>query len=237
MGWLAKFFKSSEPIDLPPQSTGFDDLDAKPVPIKPVGSELRAARELINDAAAKTVLAYGLPARWLSFEVVTISDEENAYFQLQATINHWDEYLMAHSFAFERAVVKRIRDADPAVGRAVRAVLWRVAPDAGCPYDDLPEPQAWTAEAVRKRGEARDLVNRALYAATTPASGAKTPPLAAALMPVSADDAERAGRSTMPNKTDNLLDDDEFSDTRPTSGYHGFAPTQPFTKDPADTAK
>ncbi len=231
MGWLSNFFKSPNDIEAPSYSTGFHDLDGSPVPIKPVPAQLRAARELINDAAIKTVQAYGVPAHWLSFEVVTISDEEKAYFQLQVLINHWDEFLMAHTHAFERAVVKLIREDNVEVGRAVRAVLWRLAAEAGCPYDDMPEPQAWSAEEVKKRGEARDLVNRALYAATTPASGAVAPNLQSpATMPVSADDAERAGRSTMPVKFNNLLDDDGFSDTSP-NVEHGFAATQPFSNE------
>lgn len=228
MGWLDKFFKESNGTDAPPPSTGFHDLDGHPVAISLQGSDLRAARELVNNAALETASVYGIPPRWLAFEVVTISDDEKAYFQLQVLMNHWDEYLVAHTYAFERAVVKRIREDNINVGRAVRAVLWRMAPDAGCPYDDMPEPQAWSTDAVKKRGLVRDRVNREQYALTTPASGAVVPPTAlagVAMMPVSADDAERAGRSTIPVKYNGLLDDDSFSETRPSS-FNGFEPTE-----------
>jgi hypothetical protein len=53
---------------------------------------------------------------------------------------------------------------------------------------------------------------------------------------VSADDAERAGRSTMPVKFDHLLDDHGFSATNPTSG-HGFAATQPYTEEAVKETK
>lgn len=223
MGWLTNLFKNQNANAALSPSTDFHELDAQPIAVRLQGGDLRAARELVNSTAVQTALAYGIPATWLSFEVVTISDNEKAYFQLQVLMNHWDEHLASHSFAFERAVIKRIRDSDVSVGRALRAVLWRTSPDAGCPYDDMPEASTWGADAVRKRGEARDLANRALYAATTPASGAVAP----ALMPVSADDAERAGRSTLPVNHDHLLDDN-FSDTRPSS-FNGFASTQPYT--------
>jgi hypothetical protein len=232
MGWLTNFFKETKGIEPSSPSTNFHDLDGRPVAISLQGADLRSARELINNAALQTAQAYGVPARWLSFEVVTIADDERAYFQLQALIKHWDEYLAAHSFAFERAVIKRIREEDVEVGRAVRAVLWRVSPEAGCPYDDMPEPKAWSVDAVKKRGEARNMVNRVLYAASTPAAGAVVP----ALMPVSADEADRAGRSTMPTKYDNLLSNDQFSDTHPTSS-HGFDATQPFTQEPTKNTK
>jgi hypothetical protein len=41
------------------------------------------------------------------------------------------------------------------VARAVRAVLWRTRADAGCPYDDLPGPEAWTPEVVARRNAQR----------------------------------------------------------------------------------
>jgi hypothetical protein len=232
MGWLTNFFKEAKGVEQSSPSTNFHDLDGRPVAINLQSVDMRSARELVSNAATQTAQAYGIPARWLSFEVVTIADDEKAYFQLQALINHWDEYLAAHTFAFERAVIKRIREEDVEVGRAVRAVLWRVSPEAGCPYDDMPEPRAWGTDAVKRRGEARDMVNRVLYATTTPASGAVVP----ALMPVSADDADRAGRSTLPVKYDGLLSEGSFSDTHP-ARFHGFAATQPFTHEPTKNTK
>jgi hypothetical protein len=232
MGWLSNLFKESKEVEVPSPSTGFYDLDGHPVPISLAASDVRAARELVNDAALLTAQAYGIPVRWLAFEVVTISDDEKAYFQLQVVMNHWDEYLVAHSYAFERAVIKRIREDDVQVGRAVRAVLWRVAADAGCPYDEMPEAQAWSTEAIKQRGLVRDRINRELYAVSTPASGAKVP----AMMPVSADDAERAGRSTMPVKTEHLLEDTGFGETHPARST-GFAATQPFSGDPGAVTK
>jgi hypothetical protein len=230
MGWLANFFKSPNGIDEPSHSTGFYDLDGSPVPLKSVAADLRIARELINSAAMQTSLAYGVPPRWLNFEVVTISDDEKAYFQLQVVMNHWDEYLAAHCYAFERAVIKRIREENIEVGRAIRAVLWRVAPDAGCPYDQMPEAQAWSADEVKKRGQVRDRINRELYALSTPASGAVVYAAVAgavpATMPVSADEAERADRSTQPEKYHSSQEDSAFSETRPSS-FNGFPATHP----------
>jgi hypothetical protein len=232
MGWLSNLFNKSNSNGMPSPSTDYHDLDGLPVPVSAATVDLRAAREMVNAAALRTVQAYGVPAHWLSFEVVTISDAENAYFQLQVQMKHWDEYMAAHSFAFERAVMKRLREDDPEVGRALRAVLWHVAPDAGCPYDDMPEAKAWSADAIKKRGMVRDRINRDLYAVNTPASGAKV----ATMMPVSADDADRADRSTMPVKYESLLDDDGYNDTEP-ANLNGFAATQPFIHESAKKTK
>lgn len=226
MSWISKLLNKTDEPEVPPPSTGFHDFDDNPVPISLVSTDAKAARALVHSSAVQTAQVYGVPANWLSFEVVTILDDEKAYFQLQVLINHWDEYLVAHSYAFERAVIKKIRGEDLNVGRAVRAVLWRVCADAGCPYDEMPEPSAWSVEAIKQRGEARDRINRDLYLqhhrGLSPALGYVT-------MPLGADSAYRAGRSTMPAR---LVRGSELDkpvhggdSTRPPD-VHGFASTQ-----------
>jgi hypothetical protein len=164
MGWISKLLnKSGEPQE-PSNSTGFHDIDEKPIAIALAESDVRAARELVHQAAVYTAQLHGLPARWLSFEVVTISDAERAYFQLQILLHYWDEYLMAHCHAYELAVLKKIREENIDVGRAVRAVLWKVTANAGCPYDQMPDPGAWTSESIKQRALTRDRINRELYA-------------------------------------------------------------------------
>jgi hypothetical protein len=227
MGWLSNLFSSPRRGTDPSNSTSYHDLDASPVPLKPAAMDLRNAREVVNQAAARTAQAYGIPVGWLTFEVLTISDASQAYFQLQVVMNIWDDYLAAHGYAFERAVIKRIRDENIEVGRAVRAVLWRVAPDAGCPYDDMPEAKAWSADAVKKRGMVRDRINRELYAISTPAAAANVPGKPPAALPLRASEAERAEASTLPANHDSLLDDSAFGETRPSS-FNGFAATQPY---------
>ena len=166
MRWITQFFKDDQ-ADVPSPSTGFHELDAHPVPVLLQGGDLRAARELVNHTAMQTALAYGIPARWLSFEVVTIADDEKAYFQLQVLMNHWDEHLAAHSFAFERAVIKRIRELDVSVGRAVRAVrgVLDTKGNAVNRYDFNSEP-AQEGDAIASR-----LVTLGLQQAVTNGTG------------------------------------------------------------------
>ncbi len=221
MGWISKLFKPQQKVADPSNSTGFHDLDGSPVPLKPLADDVRKARELINKAAIETALVCGVPATWLSFEVVTISDHESAYFQLQVVMNRWDEYLAAHSYAFERAVVKRISEKNLNVVRAMRAVLWRTAPDAGCPYDDMPEAQAWGSEAVKKRAQARDRMNRDLYTLSASPAGAAVP----IHMPFSADQADGSNPS---DKYRYLLDDSAYDDNQPSS-VNDFAATQAYS--------
>jgi hypothetical protein len=232
MGWLTNIFKSPQRANAPSNSTSYHELDGQPVPLQPAAVDLRGARDLVNLAAVRTAQVYGVPAGWLSFEVMIISDANQAYFQLQVVMNIWDEYLAAHSYAFECAVIKRLREDNLEVGRAVRAVLWRVAPEAGCPYDDMPEPKAWSLDAIKNRGMVRDRMNRELYALSTPESGAAVP----ARRPMISDHAEPAGHADPSAKFAGLLDDTSFDETRP-SVFNGFAATEPYIADAAKTSK
>lgn len=210
MGWLSKLFSApreakEKPPELVSPSTAFPDYDAHPVALNPAVHNVRSARELIRQSANETAQAYGLPDKWLNFEVVTISNESSAYFQLQVILERWDDRLWAHAYAFELAVRKRIREFDATTAGAVRAVLWRVEPDAGCPFDDLPV-DGWGVAPVLI-GE--PTTSHIAFSATQPM---------AALFPATG--VVAAGLATASSK------DESFSYKASASG--AFAATQPF---------
>jgi hypothetical protein len=111
VSWLDRILNNAPTrSDVPSPSTGFFDLEGQPVPLSLTEQDVRAARELIRTAAQRTAATYGIPSNWLSYEVVTIADEEKAYFQLQVSLRIWDEQLWSQSSAFEQKVLKRIRE-------------------------------------------------------------------------------------------------------------------------------
>lgn len=163
VNWLDRLLnKAAQDTDLPSPSTGFFDIEGQPVPLSLAKKDVRAARELIRAAAVRTASAFGIPSNWMSYEVVTISDDEKAYFQLQVSLRIWDEHLWSQAGAFERQALKRIRDDDANVARAVRAVLWRILPDAGCPHDELSGLAAWRSEAIKARYEVYERMRQEL---------------------------------------------------------------------------
>jgi hypothetical protein len=229
MNWLNRILGNAPPRpEAPTHSTGFYDIEGKPVPLSMQGDNVRMARELVRAAAVRTASAFGIPNEWLSYEVVTIADEEKAYFQLQVALRIWDEQLWSQSGAFEQQALKRIREDDVNVARAVRAVLWRILPDAGCPYDELSEAQAWKPDAVKTRMHAYERLRRefAPGMAAAVATGSS-----AAAMPSVASGVEHTATQPLVH----LSDDPPFGDTRPSGFNHGFAATQPF--DPREHAK
>lgn len=163
VSWFQRIL-GSEPIgpEIPSPSTGFFDLEGHPVPLSLSVQDARAARELVRAAAVRVASTFGIPSNWLSYEVVTISDDEKAYFQLQIGLRHWDEQLWSQASAFELQTLKRIREDNLQVARAVRAVLWRILPDAGCPHDELSTAAAWRPDAVKSRGAAYERLRHEL---------------------------------------------------------------------------
>ncbi len=179
MGFLSTLFNPPRSGDLPQHDTSILDWGNEPLTHVMLPADLATAIELINESATQTVKTNGLPVDWFSFETVAVKDSEKTYFQLQILMNHWDIQMCAHSYAFECAVIKCIRKKNKGIGRALRAVLWRVAPDAGCPFDEMPDPSYWDPQALAQRELLRQRIQREFYAVTTPESGAKvTPPVA-----------------------------------------------------------
>jgi hypothetical protein len=222
MSWLSNLFHKSNEVELPSNSTSFHDMDAAPRPIRLKGSDLRATRDVIHSAAMKTAKTCGIPPLWLTFEVITMADSEKAYFQLQVVIQHWDEYLASHSYAFERAVMKRLLTDNKRVGRAVRAVLWRTAYDAGCPYEDMPDPHSWTTEAIKSRTTAHERAAKHLLA---PATNTQ-PSVTEGVFGLASQASSKAPVAI--NKFDGLLDDDDYAKTRLTKSGDSFAATEAF---------
>jgi hypothetical protein len=214
MSWLQRILGSDERgPEIPSPSTGFFDLEGHPVPLSLSAQDMRAARELVRAAAVRVASTFGIPSNWLSYEVVTISDDEKAYFQLQLGLRHWDEQLWSQTSAFEQQVLKRIREDSIQVARAVRAVLWRVLPDAGCPHDELSPAPAWKPEAVKSRSLAYEKLRHEL---TQPAL-ATIPSVVSGVVPTATSPATQPVQSN-------------FVNTYPGQGI-GFDATRPFIPD------
>jgi hypothetical protein len=218
LSWLDRFLNTApRGNEVPSPSTGFFDIEGQPVPLSLASQDVRAARELIRAAAVRTAAIFGIPANWMSYEVVTISDDEKAYFQLQVSLRIWDEQLWSQSSAFEQQALKRIREDDVNVARAVRAVLWRILPDAGCPHDELAGSAAWRPDAVKARSAVYDRVREELAL-----------PVMLTTMPSVVTGMDASATLPLQNGTDT-----GFTDTHPVSatGFHETRPVPPLHGD------
>ncbi len=214
MSWFERILgsnKRSSEMAAPSPSTGFFDMDGQPVPLSISQLDIRQARELVRTSAANAAEAFGIPSNWLSYEVVTISDDEKAYFQLQVSLRIWDEQLWAQASAFEQQALKFIREENANVARAVRAVLWRILPDAGCPYDELSGPEAWLPPAVKARSVAYEKMRAQIALPAAPS--------------LTAEATDSAATLPLARSLESM-----FKDTHPGSAT-GFDATRPFMPD------
>ncbi len=120
----------------------------QPVP-RQSSSVVNAQRETLRILVGDTLRDHGIPPVWVSTEVMTVSSQGRLVFQVILTLKFWEESLPLYFSALEASYMTRLDSTNPELAEAVRSVSWRIAPDAACPYADMPNPAFWT-EAVRQ---------------------------------------------------------------------------------------
>jgi hypothetical protein len=110
---------------------------------------VNAQRETLRTLVGDMLREHGIPPVWISTDVMTVSSQGRLVFQIILTLKFWDESLPLYFSAFEASYMTRVDSTNPELAEAVRSVSWRIAPDAACPYADMPDPVFWT-EAVRQ---------------------------------------------------------------------------------------
>lgn len=163
MSWFSSLFSSKKSTSAPhagPEGFG-------PAAASLPDSGVQQARELIQRTVYELIHALGLPQSWFKLEIVTLTLNQQAQFQLQITLMQWEPYLLMHMQAFERAITQSLRNKDPSVNAALRAVLWQLGDTAGCPFQQLPGSHAWTPMAIAKR---RSHLDAALQQSSLPSA-------------------------------------------------------------------
>lgn len=104
-------------------------------------------RELLRVVLRDTLNRHGIPAAWLSAEVLAStsrSGERGIHWRL--VVKHWEPRLMIHGVAFQQSLIKRVTTFDPLAANWLMGISWQFAlPDESvCPA--MPHPGLWTGE-------------------------------------------------------------------------------------------
>ncbi len=105
-------------------------------------------RELVRVVLKDTLRLHGVPAGWLSCEVVVVprrAGHEDLIIQL--IVLKWNQTLLQCALALEEALLSGLDRFDPSVDHSRYIVSWRFAPGCGCPLNQMPESNTWL-EAV-----------------------------------------------------------------------------------------
>jgi hypothetical protein len=105
-------------------------------------------RELLGAVLRDTLARQGIPAAWLSPEMLlSTSRSRESGIHLRLLIGHWDPRLLVHAVALQNAFIVRLLASDPLAADWLMGISWQFAlPDeSACPA--MPHPGSWTANA------------------------------------------------------------------------------------------
>ena len=168
--------------------------------------------EMVRLALKSVLRRYGIPIHWIGCEIEPMASSGNSdVLLIQMVLLKWNDTLMCYAPELQKQFLTEIQFFDNTSEAANFLVVWKFAPDCGCPHDKLPETAFWTAAAEEPvplvQAVPATLLAAAAGPAATLASAASAPP--AAVLP--------AAKFDLPKSK---LDEDEGDD--------GFPATQIF---------
>lgn len=103
-------------------------------------------RELLRVVLRDTLKLHGLPAAWITAELLTSGSREGKQgIHMRLLLTHWEPRLLAHAPALQGSVTARLKIFDPLAGHWFTGISWQfaLADDSGCP--PMPAASFWTA--------------------------------------------------------------------------------------------
>lgn len=155
--WLKGLFGAKNAGPAPAaQAAAVSGSAAAPRSPVAAGSETTAqVHEMLRMALRDTARRHGIATDWLGIEVLSAGEGARAQHQVQLVLRHWDADFWLHASAFATAYMEEVRRFHADAAQRIRAVVWRVAPEAHCPLDQMPQSDYWDDESRRARDRQR----------------------------------------------------------------------------------
>ena len=188
--FLKNLFSSSKA----PQKFAASSLPASRADLMSVqnGSENATRQQLIQTLHRDLMRKHGIPFEWTACHTqVIVSRSKGTGMAVVMVIKHWDERLMNHTFALQRALATDIIAFEPAAEQWLQGITWRLEVASTCPHISLPEKSFWNSQYAS--------------APTAQAMAAKKAELAAVKAELAANNAaDQANRRQMASIQDDL---------------------------------
>lgn len=109
---------------------------------------LTTQKEVIRTAWRETLGFHGIPADWLSLEVIGVTHRgEVDDIHIQLIIKKWSEALLRYGYALEQKLLSRINWYLPNQTKFSFTVSWRYEKNCQCPHLDMPNNKYWVPKA------------------------------------------------------------------------------------------
>jgi hypothetical protein len=157
MTFLARLFGTHRPAAAPSPSPS--QLAGSPPSQAHDSSTSGRRRELLRVALRDTLQRHGIPASWVSADVLVSSSRNGQRgIHWRLVLKHWEPRLLTHAVAFQQSLLKRVTTSDPLACAWLTGISWQIAvPDESvCPA--MPAPRFWAArpQAAAVAAEALD---------------------------------------------------------------------------------
>ena len=171
------FSTSKTPKKFAPSSINHSKADLASVQD---GSENGVRQQLIQTLHRDLMRKHGIPLEWTACHTqVMVSRTKGTGMAVVLVIKHWDERMMNHTFALQRALAADIIAFEPAAEQWLQGITWRLEVASTCPHITLPEKSFWnnqytsapTAQAMAEK-KAELAAVKAELAATNAAANA-----------------------------------------------------------------
>lgn len=107
-------------------------------------SENAVRQQLIQTLHRDLMRKNGIPMEWIACHTqVMVSRTKGTGMSVVLVVKHWDERLMNHTFAFQRALANDVIAFEPAAEQWLHGIAWRLDVASSCPHIDLPEKSYW----------------------------------------------------------------------------------------------
>ncbi len=167
------------------------------------GSENATRQQLIQTLHCDLMRKHGIPLEWTACHTqVMVSRTKGTGMAVVLVVKHWDERMMNHTFALQRALAADIIAFEPAAEQWLQGITWRLEVASTCPHISLPEKSFWnnqyasapTAKAMAEK-KAELAAVKAELAANNSAANANRGQLASAQADLAIRTSQLAERS------------------------------------------
>lgn len=108
------------------------------------GSENATRQQMIQTLHRDLMRKHGIPLEWSACHTqVMVSRTKGTGMAVVLVIKHWDERMMNHTFALQRALAADVIAFEPAAEQWLQGITWRLEVASTCPHITLPEKSFW----------------------------------------------------------------------------------------------